>query len=234
LALSLVLWKRQPAIDEAERRFRRTFTLMLGAAIALSLGWGCLQKRSMYYYNSLFNFAIYYAILVFFSLLCARWVEQRAALWPRRMVRAAAVVLFAGVIAAFIQKSRHFRSATPDQAEQLQFAAAIEQALALDPVEPKFFNFDWQGCGQTARVVLYLERRGVRWWVREDWPVLFGEERIVRAGRPGQPIPTLESSFWRIAWHPILPAQTLPPAKVIPLTREYDLVVNPGKPEARP
>ena len=232
LAACVVLAKRPPSIDEPERRFRRTLILMLCAAIALSIVWGCIQEGPMFYYNALFNFAIYYALLIFFALVCARWVEERAVAWPRRITMVARVALGAAVIAAFIFKAQHFRSATPDQAEQKQFAAAIEQALKLDPVEPKFFNFDWQGGGQTTRVALYLERRGVRWWVREDWPLLFGEERIIREGKPGQPVPSLESSFWRIAWHANLPAQTITPtATVIPLTRDYDLVVYPGRVE---
>lgn len=234
LALCLVLAKRQPPIDEPERKFRRRFVLMLCAAVALSIVWGCIQEGSMYYYNSLFNFAIYYALLVFFAVVCARWFEQRAAGWPRRIIIAAGVVLVVGVIAGFVQKARYFRSATPDQTEQTQFANAIEQALKLDPVEPKFVNFDWQGGGQTTRIALYLERRGVRWWVREDWPLYFGEEHIIREGKPGQPVPSRESSFWRIVWHPNLPAQTVAPsATVIPLTRDYDLVVTPGKTDAR-
>lgn len=231
VALCVGLAKRQPATGEGERRFRRAFPLMLGAAIALSIVWGCIQEGPMFYYNSLFNFAIYYALLLFLGFFGARWLEQGAVIWPRRIIMIARSALVLALLAAVIRERAHFRSTPPNQAEQTQFAAAIDQALKLDPVNPKFFNFDWQGGGQTTRVALYLERRGVRWWVREDWPLLFGEERIIRDGKPGQPVPTLESSFWRIVWHPNLPAQTMTPtATVIPLTNQYDLVVYPGKP----
>jgi len=79
-------------------------------------------------------------------------------------------------------------------------------------------------------VALYLERRGIRWWVQEDWPLLFGEDHIIRPGKTNQPAPTLSSSFWRLG------LRTNPPATegdskaiVLPLTAEFDLVLRPGK-----
>lgn len=188
----------------------------------------------MFYYNALFNFAIYYAWLLVVALSAALWVESRASSWPGRPRIVGLIALTLLAASAFVKERRHFRAA-PDANENRSFAAAVERALALDPVQPKFLNFDWQGGGQTTRVALYLERRGVRWWVREDWPLLFGEERIIRAGKPGQPVPEAESSFWRIVWHPNLPAQvTTPNATVIPLTAGYDLIVYPGKTNTAP
>ena len=219
--------------EEPIRKFRQRIYLILGVASSLSLLWGSIMEGPMFYYNALFNFAIYYVWLLVVALSVAVWILNRSS-WSAttRTMGLAAVVLLAA--AAFIRERRHFR-ASPDANEQRTFAAAVERALALDPVQPKFFNFDWQGGGQTTRVALYLERRGVRWWVREDWPLLFGEERIIREGKPGQPIPTTESSFWRIAWHANLAAQTIAPnTTVIPLTQGYDLILYPGKPETRP
>jgi hypothetical protein len=212
-------------------KFKRRLLLILAIALVLSLVWGSIQEGPMFYYNALFNFGIYYAWLLLVALSAAVWIESRMSSSPVAMRTAGLIALSLLAASAFIRERRHFR-ATPDANEQRSFAAAVERALALDPVQPKFFNFDWQGGGQTTRVALYLERRGVRWWVREDWPLLFGEERIIREGKPGQPVPTVESSFWRIVWHVNLAAQpTTLTATVIPLTRGYDLVVYPGKPE---
>jgi hypothetical protein len=216
---------------EPIRKFRQRMHLILGVAFGLTIVWGSIQEGPMFYYNALFNFAIYYAWLLVVALNVAVWLENRASSWPRRLQITTMITLTLLAASAFIKERRHFRAA-PDANENRNFAAAVERALALDPVQPKFLNFDWQGGGQTTRLALYLERKGVRWWVREHWPLLFGEERIVREGqtKPSQAIPTPESSFWRVGWHPNLPAQDIPPnATVIPLTARYDLIVYPGK-----
>jgi hypothetical protein len=130
---------------------------------------------------------------------------------------------------AFGHERRRFQGAASNDA-QVRFAASVEQALILDPSEPKFLNFDSEANGLAERVALFLERRGVRWWVREDWPLPFGEDRIIRPGKTNQPVPTLSSSFWRVALHSN-PAKTEgdPNATVLPLTSECDLVVHRGK-----
>jgi hypothetical protein len=210
-------------------KFRRRMFLTLAVAFGLSLVWGSIQEGPMFYYNALFNFAIYYAWLLVIALSAAVWIERRLSGRPARMRIIGLIALTLLAAGAFIRERRHFRAA-PNANENRFFAAAIERALALDPVQPKYLNFDWQGGGQTTRLALYLERKGVRWWVREDWPLLFDEERIIREGKPGQPVPNLESSFWRVVWHSNLSAQaTTPTSTVIPLTRDYDLIVYPGK-----
>jgi hypothetical protein len=214
-------------------KFKRRLLLILAVAVTSSLVWGSIQEGPMYYYNALFNFAIYYAWLLVVALSTAVWIERRVSSWPARMRMMGLILLTLLVASAFIRQRRHFRAA-PDPNENRFFAAAVERALALDPVQPKFINFDWQAGSLTTRLALYLERKGVRWWVREHWPLFFGEERILREGesKPGQIIPTSESSFWRIVCHPNLPGQaTTPTSTVIPLTRDYDLIVYPGKPE---
>jgi hypothetical protein len=216
------------------RKFRQRICLILAVAFGLSLVWGSIQEGPMFYYNALFNFAIYYAWLLLVALSAAVWIEGRLSGWPRRMRIIGLIALMLLVGRAVIKERRHFR-ATPDANENRFFATAVDRALALDPVQPKFVNFDWQAGGQATRVALYLERRGVRWWVREDWPLLFGEERIIREGKSGQPFPNPESSFWWVVWHPNLPGHaTTPTSTVISLSHGYDLIVYPGKPETAP
>jgi hypothetical protein len=163
---------------------------MILAATALTLVWGCLQEGPLFYYNSLSNFAIYYSVLLTFALSWAVWIERWISGKPhRRLVLTGKIILFAMVAFAFVQNARRFRGVPPDQAEQARFANSIEEALQLDPVQPKFLNFDWQAGGQTTRVALYLERHGYRWMVRENWPMLFGREkcseiRVESTGRP--------------------------------------------------
>jgi hypothetical protein len=128
---------------------------------------------------------------------------------------------------AFGSERRRLR-AHPNADLQRAFAASVERALHLDPAQPKFVNFDWQASGQATRVALYLERKGIGWWVREDWPLLYGAERILTPGRTDEPVPTLSSSFWHVGLHPNMVAME-GNTTTIPLTPEFDLVIRPGR-----
>jgi hypothetical protein len=222
-------------------KFRRRMYLILIVATGLSVVWGCIQEGPMFDYNALFNFAIYYGWLLVVALNVAVWIEERFSSWRARAAHSAAQsrtarVQTAGLIAltlaiavAFIDGRRGFRAA-PNEDQQRLFAASIERALVLDPAQPKFLNFDSPANGQAEGVALYLERRGIRWWVREDWPLIFGEDRTIRTGRIDQPVPTLASSFWRIALHSNpFATEGDPRAIVVPLTPEVDLVIHPGR-----
>src|SRR5205807_10026165 len=85
LALSVVLARQRRRTKQIEepgdaglRRFCQWFGLILFAAIALTIAWGCIQEGPMFYYTSLFNFAIYYGVLLLFALLSAQWLEERS------------------------------------------------------------------------------------------------------------------------------------------------------------
>jgi hypothetical protein len=211
-------------------RFVGWICLVLLCASALSLLWGCLQEGPMFYFNSLFNFAIYYGWLLVFAIGAALWLEDQLSHRRWHLAAAGPILLALVAIAAFVHEARRFRAALPDQAQQRFFAASVERALRLDPAQPKFLNFEWQAGGQTARLALYLERIGCRWMVREDWPLYFREDRIVRSGRTDQPVPTLSSSFWTVVLRSSSSAMADDPGmRVLPLTDEFDLVIRPAK-----
>ena len=221
-------------------KLRQRMYLILSVAVGLSLLWGMIQEGPMFDYNSLFNFAIYYGWLLVVALSTALYVEHRLSLWRESVATSAAVrwparirilgliVLALAAAMAFTNQRHHFR-ATPDDRKQRFFATSVDRALRLDPVQPKFLNFDWQANVQATRLAVYLERRGIRWWVREDWPLQFGEERIIRAGKANQPSPTSSSSFWRVALHANAATEKDPKAITLPLTSEVDLIIYPGK-----
>ena len=228
--LLFVLSARAATLEQpGTRKFRKRLGLFLIAATALSLVWGMIQEENMCDYNAFFNFAIYYGWLLAVALNVAVWIHNQLARRPTRIRIVGLTVLALATAMAFRQERRRFR-ATPDEAEQRHFAATVEHALALDPAQPKFFNFDWQAGGQTTRVALYLERRGIRWWVREDWPLLYGENHVIRPGKTNQPEPTSSSSFWRLGLRINPPAiESDPKVVVLPLTAEFDLVLHPGR-----
>jgi hypothetical protein len=218
-----------PSENPGTAKFRKRLCLILIAVTGLSLVWGKIQEGPMFDYNAFFDFAIYYGWLLLVALGAAVWIENLLSRRPAR-IRIVGLTALAFASAFAFQRERHDFRATSDEAEQRHFAATVDRALLLDPVQPKFFNFDWQAGGQTTRVALYLERRGIAWWVREDWPLFYGEDHIVRPGKINQQVPTVSSSFWRLA------LRTNPPATegdanaiVLPLTAEFDLVLHPGK-----
>jgi hypothetical protein len=137
------------------------------------------------------------------------------------------IVVTLAAVVALAHERRRFRAAV-DQDQERLFAESVERALSLDPAEPKFLNFDWQANAQATRLAVYLERRGIRWWVRENWPLQFGADRIVTRGSSVQPVAS--SSFWAMVLHsnPSV-AGADPRAIVFPITPDVDLVVHPGK-----
>jgi hypothetical protein len=224
--LFVVTTRRTQSVPEGITKFRRRLCVALIIATGSSVIWGCVQEGPMFDYNALFIFAIYYAWLLVVALSIALWVAERC---RPRVQLVGVIALMLAVSAAFAHERRRFRGAANNDAQR-QFAASVERALKLDLAQPKFLNFDSEANGQAERVALFLERRGVRWWVREEWPLVFGEERIIRPGKASQPVPTLDSSFWRVALRSNR-AETAddPNAALLPLTPAVDLVVHRGK-----
>jgi hypothetical protein len=208
------------------RRFVRAIAVVILAATLLSFFWGSIQEGTMFYFNSHFNFAIYYAGLLILVIAVAPWIDTKlAGVRGNRIAMVGPVVLALAVVAAFAQERRRFHSAPANQDQHRQFAASIEKALKIDPAQPKFINFDWAAGGEAVGLALYLERRGCAWMVREDWPLFFGRDKVVTAGRIDLPAPTASSSFWRVLSHPT--ASTIGPEQrltVLPLMNDADLV----------
>ncbi|MEY2562674.1 MAG: hypothetical protein QOH88_867 [Verrucomicrobiota bacterium] len=243
IILFVILKRTEAARISSEYRqsakFMRRIYLMLIASTGLSLLWGCIQEGPLYDYNSFFNFAIYYAWLLVVSVAAAVWITDRLSLgqerlnsttrpYAKRIRLLGLITLTLGAVAAFTHEHRRFRG-TPADDQQRLFSTSVERGLALDPSQPKFLNFDAQVNAQAERLAVYLERRGIQWWVREDWPLQFGEERIIKAGKPGPPVPTVSSSFWRAALHSNALKESDPRTIILPLASDVDLVIYPGK-----
>src|SRR5205823_5572444 len=121
---------------------------MLILATGLSVVWGCVQEGPMFDYNALFIFAIYYAWLLVVALSLALWIEHCC---PVRFQLVGVIALLLVAATAFAHERRRFRGATNNDAQR-QFATSVDQALILDPSQPKFLNFDSEANGQAERV----------------------------------------------------------------------------------
>ena len=211
--------------------------LVLGAASVLSIVWGCLLEGPMFYYISLFNFALYYGFLLIFAIVAACWIEQLlspslscAENWRSRARFLGPIFIALVACASFAYEARRFRTNPPDQTQQRLFAASIERALKIDPAQPKYLNFEGEAWAEAVGVALYLERRGTSWMVREDWPMIFGREKVITDKRPRPPMPTPSSSFWRIVFSRNSPSLLANDRKlhVLPLSSTIDLVIQPA------
>lgn len=90
------------------KRFIRSFCVVLLLALALTFVWGCVQDGPLFYYNALFNFALYYG----FELVCAAavacWLET---FFARALLRDLAPGLLAICAAgAFVANADGFRA----------------------------------------------------------------------------------------------------------------------------
>jgi hypothetical protein len=215
---------------------------VLGAAILLTIVWGHIQEGPMYYYISLFNFAIYYGFLLILAITAALWIEHRALAeglassmpysgnWRKWTKIVGPIMIALAAVAAFAQEARRFRSPSPNQDLQRLFATTIERALKMDSIQPKLLSFEGQTWAEAVGVALYLQRAGCSWYVADyapSIPLIFGRDRAIPDKETGARLPN--ASIWRIV--STGSASLLEKEQgltVLPLVRDVDLVIRPG------
>jgi hypothetical protein len=223
----------------------RTFLVwmyrVLGFAILLTIVWGHIQEGPMYYYNALFNFAIYYGLLLIFAVTVALWVARGvfarpseitsdSANWRRRVKTIGPLLLLLAAFAAFRHEARRFRYVGEDAEQQHLFAATMTRALEIDTIQPKLLNFEGQAWAETVGVALYLQRAGSQWYVADyatSIPFIFGRDRAIPEKEIAARLPN--ASAWRV----VSPATADVLAReqgstALPLNRDVRLVLRPS------
>jgi hypothetical protein len=219
-------------------RFLWWMYVVLSAAIFLTIVWGCLQDGPMFYFNALFNFAIYFGFLLIFAIAVVLWIEDRLstdqlasspsrpATWRNRMRTYGPAVIALIAVAVLAQESRRFRSAPTDQNQQRMFGTSLEKALKSDPTQSKVLIFEAPAWAEALGVALYLHRSRYTWTVvsySSLIPVLFGRSRVITDVQTEAP---KNSSIWRV-----LPRKDAVPLeadsrwKVFHLTKKAILVI---------
>ncbi len=220
------------------KRFLWWMYVVLGTAIALTIVWGCLQDGPMFYFNALFNFAIYFGFLIIFAVAVVLWIENRLltdqsasspsqpATWRNRMRTYGPAVIALLAVAVLAQEARRFRSAPTDQNQQRMFATSLERALKSDPTHSKVLMFEAPAWAEALGVALYLHRSRHPWTVvsySSLIPILFGRTRVITDVQTEAP---RDSSIWRV-----LPRKDTVPLEadsrwtVLHLTKKADLVI---------
>jgi hypothetical protein len=215
--------------------------LILGFAILLTIVWGHIQEGPMYYYNALFNFGIYYGLLLIFAGTVALWIARGVFAWSseinsdssnwlRRVKIIGPLLLLLAASAAFRHEARRFRYFGEDAEQQHLFAATMARALEIDTIQPKLLSFEGQAWAETVGVALYLQRAGSQWYVADyapSIPLIFGRDRAIPEKETAARLPN--ASPWRI----VAPAAADALARdqgstVLPLNREVKLVLQPS------
>jgi hypothetical protein len=219
-------------------RFLLWMYVILGIAILLTLVWGCFQEGPMYYFNSLFNFAIYFGFLIILALVAALWMEDRVSsyhltspplqrgTWRNRLSRTGPAMIALVAIAVLVQESRRFRSIPLKQDQERMFAASVERALRVDPVQPKILIFEGPAWGEAVGVALYLQRARCPWTVLSYSPMiplLFGRAKAITDVQ-AEALPN--SSTWRmLVKESALRLKDDDKWNVLPLSKNVDLAI---------
>lgn len=184
-------------------RFLAWFAASLGATAGLTLVWGMRQEGEMFYYNALFNSAIYGTAALLPAVAVAALLAR---ILPSRRSASMVPVGVSGLLfllAGGILWSRASRAHTGgyDDAPHRAVAEAVrrgELTLTLAPAgrkEVPFILFPPNALDLALAVAVQLDRAGFDFCVDNDWGNLFGEAHTPAHRPPADPLPTTN---WRI------------------------------------
>ncbi len=178
-------------IRPARQRFAAWAAVFGLAAMALTLKWGTIQDGRMFYYNSWFNFAIYYFGVLIVLAAGVRWAliwrgaaVGGSATWRERLGGVVAVLL----VGALLTGPLRVRDADP--ASTRAFHESVGRALAATtppgggPPIPRILHFPVAVWVTVAGVALEMERAHQPFYVPDQWEVTFGHEHAWKAVPP--------------------------------------------------
>ncbi len=175
-------WRQTPPATDGETELRRRFlawtALMAALSFGLTLYWGTHQDGWMFFYNSWFNYAIYYfAALIAVAVLCsARPGSQpsRRSWLVMRAVGVGAVILTAVLFAGRLRVRDDESEIARGMHERIQ--QAIADADRRDPSACKALFVPDKFWAVMTAVGLELARHGDPFVVSGRWKILFGDE----------------------------------------------------------
>ncbi len=160
-------------------RFLGWLAFMLMLTTGLTVVWGHLQDGDMFYYNSWFTYAIYYALAVLAAGGVAEIVEIRAARarHPGVWTGLAAVLCLLATAGVLGRHLGHFRTVEYDQEIYRAASRTVDAALAAHPGAPpaKLLVFPHDGWGAASAIAAKLTRAGRECVVLPEWYFMFGD-----------------------------------------------------------
>lgn len=177
------------------RDFLQAFVFITATALGASIAWGMKMDGPMFAFNSTFNYAILFCVLVPSVVLLHRLLPQRAR-WPEWLaIIALAFVAFAGRGIPVPMEQLSKSSALPK--------SAVSRLTSGDSAgkRPLLWHSPtvWV---QTASLGLAMERRKIDFGVRRNFTLLMGSQHL---GSPGDSLRhPAEQSTWLLATKPEL------------------------------
>ena len=159
-------------------RFLGWLAFVLVLNTALTVVWNHLQDGDMFYFNSWFTYAIYYALAVLAAGGVAELLENRAARarHPGVWTGLAAVLCLLAAGGVVLRHRGHFRTEEYDQEDYRAASRTVDAALAARPDAPpaKLLVFPHDGWGAATGIAAKLTRAGRECVVTPDWAFMFG------------------------------------------------------------
>ncbi len=191
--------------DTAPTTARRRYTLWLagftGAAVLMTLAWGCIMTGRMEYYNAYFNYAIFYVGMLVVAAVAADLVCSATP--PGWNGRPARWFLYGVVILLAVLNAQEFRLNDYAQPPTLKLIGqSVADMLRNEPAEPRtrYLSFADQDWIVAANIALELERQGHSYLAAKRWDVDFGEDHC-----PANPLQAGQAAskkgqfrFWKI------------------------------------
>lgn len=197
------------AATQARRRYIVHLALYTGAAVALTLVWGCIMTGEMFYLNAYFNFGIFYVGML---VLAATATDFLCVVtppgWTGRGLRVflyAAVALLA-VLNADCLRERHYAQDESLATIAGNVTAALRADSSMAP-RTRFLTFYPANNALAVDVAMLLERSGHPFFAEKTWEIVLGEDRC-----PAEPIPPGSAANGKLpflCWR-IVPASDVP------------------------
>ncbi len=183
------------------RRFLAIGAGFAAMVVMLTLYWGTRQEGPMYYYNSWFNFGLYYfAALLAAAIICIRQLPSSQPTsasgrptpgWKGLAVQAVGVIAVVVTWYLFADRMRIRDRYIGDGNVAMHdgIRHAIAASAAAYPGAYKFLTAPVAVWSQSVAVGLELARSGEPYAVPEGWEVVFGEDHgwsSLRQKNPGQ------------------------------------------------
>ncbi len=238
LAVFLGGWLRhrrpvvQAGSDESAAAVRWRYLRWLGACLALcvvlTLIWAHIQDGKLFFFNALFNYAIYFGLAMLAAGVVAGALDRRVRTPAGQ--RWGVVALYGLAAGLFLLRPERFREHYFDTAQARGFATTVRTAVRDDGAAPGAARYLWftpNAWDQALTVALLLERGGGVFRVRSDQAYLFGAARAVES-----PAAVLLASASPAGWR-VNPRTTGPGSRQMPLDDRYGLdwwvpTVDPG------
>jgi hypothetical protein len=160
--------------------FLGPFSVVIFVALVLSLFWARTQDGSMYYFNSWFNYGLYFCAGLAVLVWVAGFVEPAT---NERLKRGVNLGLWLLVLVCLVVRWPRFATHTFDADSDRRVADSAERELREDGAPrsaTRLLVFNPGEWPEVTAAALQLERLGVNVKVAPEWAFMFGSQHVIQ------------------------------------------------------